>query len=126
MDLSIVGCSLTEVGFGYRVVLTLHPAAQLIIGDTFDFRSVSGESHVVEVDSPEQLARVSPLLVALVGRSLRVAAVNVDGRLLLEFDEGSVIRVGPSARYESFDLLFPGRVPSRILSTPGGALEIWD
>lgn len=124
--LSIVGCSLTEVSFGYRVVLTLHPGAQLIIGGTFDFRSASGESHVVGVDSTEQLARVSPLLVALVGRGLRVAAVDDGGRLSLEFEEGSAIRVDPAARYEAFDLLFPGQVPSRILSTPGGALEIWD
>lgn len=85
------------------------------------FQDVEGrKQHVAEErwqeDSPE-------LISGFEGKIIEQGFAYKDGRLELEFKDGSVLEIYPDPKYESWELAGTGDL--RMIGLPGGELAIW-
>ena len=78
------------------------------------YRLTSPDGRVVDGD-PENVDQVPPLL-ALAGRTVRRSDFGED--LRVEFDDGSVLSIGPHAAYEAWEVHAAGGL--LVVATPGG------
>jgi hypothetical protein len=93
---------------------------EIRIEQAFEFTAASGAT--VTLDPEDNPTGLGP---ALACTRTAVASANAfdDGRLQMEFADGSRLAVPASAKYESWGLVGPDGF--RIVSGPGPKLTIW-
>ena len=112
-----------RIGTGFDVQL-LDGAGRVEISIGNLFRLVQG--CVVQEFDPDKFTTLGPAL-SMVRKTIEQAVAYKNGRLRLEFSDGSLITAGPHPQYEAWQISgwdAPGTM--LIVCTPGGGLAVWD
>lgn len=123
MQIDIVGSQVTRVSFGYEVILIVHPAASITLGDAFSLARPTGEQ--LMADRPQLAVGMVDDLAGLFETIVTDAFVDDDSGLHLAFSNGTSMTAPASAVAEAWALDLNGS-PSKIVCIVGGALEVWD
>lgn len=118
MDLTVADDGPLFLRVDHAVTLATGDDYWILIEQTFSFTDPHGTRHLIDPEDPGQLGPVLPL--ARTG--LIAAAAFDDGRLALDFADGSVIAVPPGGEYEVWQLTGPAGL---LVSLPGGDLSVW-
>lgn len=110
-----------RVDYAFTLVLERgEDAYEIRIEQPFEFTAAGGAA--LNVDPEADPAGLGPVLACV--RTVVVAAhAFEDGRLEIEFGDGSAIRVPASAEYEGWELAGPDGL--RIVAGPGSKLTVW-
>lgn len=123
MELNLEGSEVTQVAFGFELVLLLWPEASIQVGGSFVIAGV--ESGSVHVASPELAVAHAATLARLFGTTLTLSTISEGAELCLQFSNGAILTVPPSREVEAFGMTLSGS-PSKVVCIAGGQLEIWD
>lgn len=123
IELALVGGVVTQVSFGYQVVIQLWPLSEIRIEGPFTWTSSTGEA--TKVDTPIEASAVAGDLASLIDEGVVSAVIDDDEELKVFFAKGSSLTVPASEVAEAYDASLQGS-PSRIVSPIGGPLQIWD
>jgi hypothetical protein len=118
--LPVENCPVASCSFDYAVTLRLTNDVNVRIEQPFVYRSAEGVEHLIVPGSdPVGLAPVLSVCRLVV----RQGFAFKDGRLELEFEDGSSVNVPSGEDFEPWELFGPGDL--RVISVPGGDLAIW-
>ena len=120
MDLEVAGRDVMYCRVDYTFMVALDDDTTITVESDFTYRSADGTEHAVSPD--DDPASCGPALVTsrLVAR--RGTAFE-DGRLELEFDDGSIILAPGGEGYESWNIAKENGL--KVVSIPGGELAVW-
>jgi hypothetical protein len=71
---------------------------------------------------PDRKSALGPVL-ELYGRRVRHASADEEGHLLVEFEDGTKLSIGPNERYEAWE--FTNAQGGRLVACVGGGLAVW-
>jgi hypothetical protein len=118
-ELPYVGWTVTRISLDWQFRLLLDPddphdeGAEVVIGAAFEYRAPDGSRHGLQPGPPHR--SLTPAL-DLHGQRVSRFAASADGRLELEFGDGSGLGVLPDERYEAWEVIGP----VGLLCGPGG------
>ena len=121
MRLAVTGGILTTAEADYATILKFSNGWEIRIESPFGLRPPVGEV-LVDLD-PENPKSVLPLQ-ALIGHTIAEAeSSEAVGRLVLHFDDGTVLTIEPDQEYEAWTAAGPSG--EKLVCLPGGGLAIW-
>lgn len=104
----------------YALTLRFSGGIEVRIEQPFSYRSADGtHSNLVPEGHPTQLA---PIL-GVCRQEVREAFAFKDGRLELQFDDGSMLEVPADDDFEAWGLA--GKAGFKVVSLAGGELAVW-
>lgn len=111
------------LGHGLRIVLYVDggDALDVLIETTLRLDSEDLASRTIDPQQPT--ADLGRLAVALLHKRVANCEASSEGDLLLQFQEGTRIRVAPNAQFEAWSLNAP---LFKLVSLPGGEVARWD
>lgn len=121
MRLAVSGGVLTAADADYAIVLKFSNGWEIRIESPFALRPPAGEA-VADLD-PESPKSILPLQV-LIGQAVTEAeSSETVGRLVLCFDDRTVLTIEPDQEYEAWTSTGPSG--EKLVCLPGGGLAIW-
>lgn len=119
--LPLVGQQVTRCCFDFAEVSVLFAnGISVNIGDVFVYADSGGREF--RLDPEGEASRLAPVLALLRMNAVAGFAFS-DGRLSLDFEDGSRIKIPASEQFEARNITGPDGL--RIVSMPGGELAIW-
>ncbi|WP_371579397.1 DUF6188 family protein [Streptomyces sp. NBC_01314] len=120
---ALIGAQVERTAFDHQVRLSLGALdpdegyrldAELVLETPFLFRDAGGEWHELDPGTGVSLAPV----LALFGQTLTGVDVREHGALVIDFQDGAGLWIGPDPQFESWHLTGHGVAP--ITVGPGG------
>ncbi|MGW3917034.1 DUF6188 family protein [Streptomyces sp. NPDC005070] len=120
---ALIGAQVERTAFDYQVRLSLCALdpdegyrldAELVLETPFLFRDATGEWHELDPGTGVNLAPV----LALFGQTLTAVDVREHGVLVIDFQDGAGLWIGPDPEFESWHLT--GHGVASITVGPGG------
>jgi hypothetical protein len=120
VKIALAGSRLNSLECDYTVNLLFSDEWEVRIETLFMLRT---PDELMTVDPSVNAERGVVLLTALVGRKVDEAEVSQSGELVLIFEGGSVLTIGPDDDYESWTVAGPAGV--KLICQPGGEVAVW-
>ncbi len=121
-DLPLRGEVVTQCRYDYAFTLLvgeLEPSLEVRIEQQFTLYTPKGAEEFDPEGNPQDMSDTLRLLRGTVTRSI----AHKDGRLEIDFDDGSCLRVPAGDHYEAWNVAGPEG--ALMVSIPGGDLAVW-